>query len=589
MYSVIEDEGVMKIDDVAGYLRKSDQVSIVVGAGASVSAGIPVASRLIERINEEFGHCLHKLDAKERGIYGRVMGALSPNERKSLIQPLLEESKINWGHIALACIIRTTNVRRVLTFNFDLVLERSAALLGMHLPVYDFGVSPTKDVAGLASPAIIHMHGQSYGLKLMNSETEMQEHKEALRPLIADSVRNHLTLVVGYSGEADPAFQIINEEFNSQNTLIWLGRGDKPKPHLQTLIDKQYAEYVGSIDFDLAMIRLAELLGCWPPLIVTNPPAHLLTELEDVVDYPILSEQSPSPNVPGRDGPDVLTSTRKRLSLAAADWDKGKDTEARAEDALLRGDELSAPDDMSKLTSAEREVRAWLAIRLAGSLRSKIKSDLERGQPANFNAVYEKYQEALEIKPGMIAALGNWGLALAEEARSLSGEAQIEKYKDSILKLEEVISNAPEDLRSLRNVAIIKWELARSSGDVDQLLEAIESIRRAEKVNENDPHTVTLKVGILMEAYRKLSSPMSEEALEEAVSTAERVNDNMKDYNLACVFALAGLEEKALDQLEACYDQNKLPSIDHIMKDEDLDGLRYSDRFKLLVKKLEQN
>ena len=162
------------------------------------------------------------------------MGALSPGDRKSLIEPLLNRSRINWGHIALASIIRhrEKNVRRILTFNFDLVLERTASLLGMHLPVYDFGVSPTRDVHDLAATAIFHLHGQSYGLRLLNSEKETAGHKENLRTLLADTVRNHVTIVIGYSGISDPALEVIKEEFNSNRDLIWLGYGKEPHPGL---------------------------------------------------------------------------------------------------------------------------------------------------------------------------------------------------------------------------------------------------------------------------------------------------------------------------------------------------------------------
>ena len=193
----------MRIADVCGYINSADNISIIIGAGASRSAGIPTAPTLVQIINRDYPHCLRDLTEIQRTNYGVVMGALSPKDRKKLIQPMLEASKINWGHIALACIIQKMNVSRILTFNFDLVLERAASLVGMHLPVYDFGVSPTRDVSALAAPAIFHLHGQSYGLRLMNSSEETTAHKEALRPLLADSLRNHLTIVMGYSGEAD--------------------------------------------------------------------------------------------------------------------------------------------------------------------------------------------------------------------------------------------------------------------------------------------------------------------------------------------------------------------------------------------------
>ena len=316
----------MRIKEVAGYVRRSDAISLIIGAGASISGGIPSANKLVDVIHGDFSHCLSGFSKEELADYGKVMGALSPGDRKSLIQPLLEGSKINWGHIALACIIRHVTVKRVLTFNFDLLLERASALLGMHLPVYDFGVSPTKDIAALASPAIFHLHGQSYGLRLMNSQSETEAHKELLRPLLADSVRNHTTIIIGYSGVADPAFSVISEEFNSNTDLIWLGYSAEPAKNLQSLLKKDYAHYIGSCDFDRTMITLAEELGCWPPEIIKNPPKHVLAELGEVVEYPVHEEMKL----------DILTSTRRRLEQIGNAWDDQRDDESLLQDAFLR-------------------------------------------------------------------------------------------------------------------------------------------------------------------------------------------------------------------------------------------------------------
>ena len=71
---------------------------------------------------------------------------------------------------------------RILTFNFGLVLERAASLLRMHLAVYDFVVAPTENISGLAARAIYHLLGQSYGLRLMNSDAETEQHAQLLDP-----------------------------------------------------------------------------------------------------------------------------------------------------------------------------------------------------------------------------------------------------------------------------------------------------------------------------------------------------------------------------------------------------------------------
>jgi len=124
-----------KYSEIAGHIHQAESVSIVTGAGASKAAGIPMAG-------------------------------------------------INWGQIALALMLQNKHVARVLTFNFDLVLERAAALIGLHLPVYDFGAAPAgaTDILRVSNQAIIHLHGQSNGLVLLNTAEEIAVQAKGRKP-----------------------------------------------------------------------------------------------------------------------------------------------------------------------------------------------------------------------------------------------------------------------------------------------------------------------------------------------------------------------------------------------------------------------
>lgn len=529
----------MKIKDVAGYIRRSDSVSIVVGAGASVSGGIPSAGKLVDLVKQEFPHCLSGLSAKDAIDYGRVMGALSPGDRKALIQPLLENSKINWGHVALACIIQKTDVKRVLTFNFDLLLERSASLLGMHLPVYDFGVAPTKDIAELASPAIFHLHGQSYGLRLMNSENETETHKELLRPLLADSVRNHTTIVIGYSGVADPAFAVMADEFNSNKNLLWLGYDPEPAENLNSLLIKDYAHYVGSCDFDRTMIEIAEELDCWPPEIVKNPPRHVLMELTEVVEYPVHREKQI----------DVLTSARRRLEQIGSVWDEQKDDESLVQDAFLSRKPLEIGEPGKNVTKSELESRVWLEVRFGDDLAERaenLENKNERQQLLSEAAKH--YGKALSYRPDIPEVLNNWGLMLAEEARRLTGTEATSYFNMAYEKYAKSVEVAPENRRTYEN-----WGIALMD-DSDQL-------------EDKD------RIQCLAVAAEKLGK-------------GSKIS-GLPSYNLVCVFALLGRSDQALQELEKCVDGGVAPSKKLIENDEDLECLRKSPRYLELLLRLE--
>ncbi len=546
------------------------------GAGASRTAGIPTAPLLVKRVNEAFGHCLGGLSDVERSDYGRVMGALAPGDRKSLIQPLLDESRVNWGHIALACITRHAKVKRMLTFNFDLILERAASLVGIHLPVYDFGVAPTRDIGGLAAPAIFHLHGQSYGLRLMNSEAETAAHKETLRPLLADSLRNHLTIVIGYSGEADAAFKVMEEEFNSHQNLIWLGYEAEPKPHLSGLLSKDYAFYIGGCDFDRTMIDLAETLGCWPPLVITNPSRHILTELTEVATYPVEPET----------GLDLLTSTRRRLEEAADQWEISKDGEARAQDALISGVTPDPTEAGGALSENELEARAW----------SKITEGHERiqetvgGRPKE--AVLEacrfaasRYEEAIALKPDIYQAWQAWGAALFIEA---SRHDDVQERMATRRLAQEKFAKA-EQLAPGNPRTLLSWARVLADGVGD--MKGNEAQERFTAAKEKFYEVLRLQPdnGIAYDSlgalFLRQSNVLTGGEREKLLAEAAEVLDKAKafigkaNYNRACVYAMQGDLDNAIAELKACLADGTLPSRKHLNEDTDMDLLRDEPEF----------
>ena len=378
-----------KVREISHHIRQANRVSFIIGAGASKAARIPMARDLMAQVAKKYSHCVEGLEPEERNDYGRVMARLTPQERKDFIEPLLRDSGISWGQIALASLIAHGYVSRVLTFNFDLVLERAASLLGKHLPVYDFGVSPTRDIQKLAEPAIVHLHGQSYGLVLLNTDAETRAHRENISPLLTDTVQNHVTIVAGYSGEADPAFEIIQEQFNSYSRLIWLGFSRDPAPHLNDLFKKDYAEYVGDCDFERTMIGIAKQLEIWPPKIIANPPSHLLAELQEVVEYPAVPD----------DDHDALTSTRKRLQDYSDRWVEESTAEDRILSSLVSGDQSNEADDVDGLSDHAKRARALSIAAEGDQLFEQSKTQRIAAQRETLNAALEKFRATLKLDP----------------------------------------------------------------------------------------------------------------------------------------------------------------------------------------------
>lgn len=165
-------------------------IHLLIGAGCSKSAGVPLAPDLIKEIKNDFPGRFRRLSKQEKDRYGAVMKLLSINERRDLLQKFISDAKTNWAHIAMAQLMGEGYVSRVLTLNFDPILPRACSMIGLYPAIYDFGSAPAEDTARIASPSIIYLHGQSYGMVLLNTDDETLKHAKKLKPVIEDSIRS---------------------------------------------------------------------------------------------------------------------------------------------------------------------------------------------------------------------------------------------------------------------------------------------------------------------------------------------------------------------------------------------------------------
>jgi len=153
------------ISDIKENLSKAKErgkkCTLLVGAGCSVKAGIPLASGFVEIIKEDYENAYNR--AKEK-TYPACMAQLLVGHRRDLIAGYIDNAKINWAHICVALLIHEGYVDRVFTTNFDPLLIKACALLNEFPAVYDFAASQLFKPADVADKAIFHLHGQRGGL-----------------------------------------------------------------------------------------------------------------------------------------------------------------------------------------------------------------------------------------------------------------------------------------------------------------------------------------------------------------------------------------------------------------------------------------
>ncbi|MDR7074683.1 SIR2 family NAD-dependent protein deacylase [Fictibacillus barbaricus] len=277
------------IDDVIVSLknakREGIKVNLLIGAGCSATADIPTANGIVKLIKEKFPREYERANPKS---YENCMSKLTPSERRNLIKSLVDDAKINWAHIAIAQLIKHNFFHRVLTTNFDNLLQRACALVGEFPGIYDLTTSSEFRSDLLFEKSIIHLHGQHTGFILCNTKDELEEQLNIINPVFKQLNQNSLWLIVGYSGKNDPIFNLLSEQKLFENRLFWVGyRYDEPEMHLKEnlLSEEKYAFYVSGHTSDDFFIELAQNLDCFPPTFIQKPFTYLYSTLNNITEY----------------------------------------------------------------------------------------------------------------------------------------------------------------------------------------------------------------------------------------------------------------------------------------------------------------
>ncbi len=95
---------------------------------------------------------------------------------------------------------------------------------------------------------------------------------------------------------------------------------------------------------------------------------------------------------------------------------------------------------------AERALNSW-----GNALSDQAKA--KQGETADylFAAAYEKYAEAVRLKPDFANALSNWGVALADQAKAKQGKAADHLFAAAIEKYAEAVRLKPDFADALSN------------------------------------------------------------------------------------------------------------------------------------------
>lgn len=280
-----------ELEDVVSALKKAKEeninVNLLIGAGCSVTANIPAAQGMVDTIRTNYPGEFKRARIKD---YPSCMSKLTPSERKNLISQTVKDAKVNWTHIAIAQLLKHGYINRILTPNFDNLVQRACALVGEFPGIYDLTTSSEFKKDLLFDKSVIHLHGQHTGFILCNTEAEVEEQFQTLKPVFQQLDEKSLWIVIGYSGNNDPIFKLLSNKTVFEHRLFWIGYEDnKPAKMLndELLSEEKYAFFVKGFNSDDFFVRLSQQLDCFPPTFIQQPFTYLSETLDTLAPYKI--------------------------------------------------------------------------------------------------------------------------------------------------------------------------------------------------------------------------------------------------------------------------------------------------------------
>ncbi len=464
---------------------------LLVGAGCSVKAGIPAAAGFVEIIKDRYKLAYQRAPAK---TYPKCMGELLLSERRDLIAQYVDKARINWAHLCIALLMQAGYVDRVLTTNFDLLVARACAMLGVFPATYDFATSQLLKKADIPDQAVFYLHGQRTGFVLMNTEEDMKKHSELLGPVFEDAGSGRVWIVIGYSGENDPVFNHLGSIQRFDNGLFWIGYGDQePASHVReqllTREDKD-AFFTKGFDAESFFVSLTQALDIFPPDVVARPFTYLqrtLTHIapftdptqtfeDDVMRTPrdwILSAidqfETPAWEIVIRGGrPEMEVPKRPALLTVAARhlFMKGHYKEV-----------LAFREDFNESPSAElADVVSMAYVMLGNQSLDRAKATTGEEVDRLFSEAGAMYEAALAIKSDRHEALHNWGNLLLDLAKTKTGQEADTLFAEAEKNYRTAIT-----IKSDRYDVLINWgnlllerAKTKTGGEAESLFTAAE-------------------------------------------------------------------------------------------------------------------
>ena len=510
---------------------------LFLGAGASRSAGIPLASEIMDQIEKDKDLKIFIEQKCKKKSYAAYMDALSTGDRRRFFNKYIQVSNINTTHLYAAQLISEGYVDCVVTTNFDNLMLKSLTLLNMNPSVYDLTIARDNMTSNFEFPAVIYLHGQHHGFWQLNTEYELELPVNAIRNAITKISTTRAWVVIGYSGN-DPVLNQLASIDNFAEDLFWVcyQNEDPPEKVRKLLLDIQIkgTNIIKGYNSDNFFRQLKNELGMDEPQIVRKPFTQLLNAISNIQPVVIDNKEV-----------DLCTETRKWIQQAIKGFELREGFENKPEisknqieeDELLKKiKELYNSANYAEITNYEADIgksnnpeiikyHSYVYWDWGWSLGNVASEKSGKEKENGFLESIEKTKRAIEISPNE-TLYDNWAWALGELSELKSEDEKEKLLQEGIEKCKKAIEINPNFEKSINRWgwALGKIATLKTGQEKENLiLESIEKRKRAIEINPK-----------FELAYENLGWTLGELALLKIGSEKEKLlNESIKAYTKA--------------------------------------------------------
>jgi tetratricopeptide (TPR) repeat protein len=482
---------VKKIAAQLRLLQEKKRSSILfLGAGASQSAGIPLAGELGDLL-------LNKPHYKElvadcvNTEYATLMNELPHGIRKDFLNEFITNSKLNQTHLYAASLMKAGYIDIVVTVNFDPLMLRALSVLNIFPSVYDMAISREFIVGGIEPPAVVYLHGQNFGFWQLNTQDEMPMALDNIRNLFNEITSTRAMIVVGYSG-SDPVFSELAKIQKFEHGIFWVGYKDsEPRKNVKDeLLDKHNkgAWFLPGLNSDEFFRELKNALNVEEPDIIKKPFSHLKETVQIISEFEIGAQRVA-----------WTINTLKWIEASIEGFELGKgfqNIEAANEENIFETkliekikeildkglfEELPLiENDILALKNPEASKYLSYALNDWGNTLKNL-AIAKNHDEVLFAQAFDKYKRASEIVPDMHHVLYNWGIALADLAEAKNRNKAL--FIQSSDKYKRATEIKPDMHEAFLNWGNVLSELAIINNDEALFDQAFDKYKSAININ----------------------------------------------------------------------------------------------------------